>query len=541
MTLQLHDTASRAIRPLTPADPSRVTMYTCGLTVYDFGHIGNFRSFLAADLLRRWIESPLCVLTTPGGSTHAGPREVTHVMNITDVGHMTDDADADGAGEDKMGAAGERLLEAKKSGRLPPGVEVDPNDPRAVAQFYIDRFIEDALAVGLKVASDAERDPTLMPRATGAIEGMIDLARTLIERGAAYVVGEPGGRVVYFDVGAFPRYGELSGNTLEHLSAGAGGRVSDANQSSKRNPADFLLWKEDATHLMRWPSPWGEGYPGWHIECSAMLHDRLAQGRPPGAPMVDIHTGGEDNIFPHHECENAQSCCGYADDPARARLAGCWFHPRFLLVDGEKMSKSRGNFFTIRDVLKQGAEPGALRLALIGTHYRANASFSQASLGAAQRTVERMRRIAEVSGNSAGSGGTSTWADASEIPADHRGFAGAFAGAMHEDLNIAGAMGELNRWMNGLSEPTPDDARTLRTIDLTLGLLDLARPRSEQRDIGVFIGVEPDPAIEQKLRDRREARANKDFATADAIRDDLASMGYQIKDAPGGAVEVRRS
>ncbi|HZW09204.1 MAG TPA: hypothetical protein VFF69_04810, partial [Phycisphaerales bacterium] len=196
MPLTLYNTLTRRIEPFVPADPARVTFYSCGPTVYDDAHIGNFRSFLAADLLRRWIESPLCDLQRPDGSIHKGPRQVTHVMNITDVGHMTDDDAADGAGEDKMEAAGRRLAEAKKSGKAHELDSIDPRDPRAIAEYYTRRFVEDARRLGLKLAIEAEKDPSLMPRATANVPGMIAMIARLMEKGFAYRAGD----AVYFDV-----------------------------------------------------------------------------------------------------------------------------------------------------------------------------------------------------------------------------------------------------------------------------------------------------------------------------------------------------
>ncbi|MCW5766072.1 MAG: cysteine--tRNA ligase [Phycisphaeraceae bacterium] len=521
MPLNLYNTLTRRVEPLTPGDPSRVTFYSCGPTVYDDAHIGNFRSFLAADVLRRFIESPLCDLATAGGGVHRGPRTVVHVMNITDVGHMTDDAEGGEHGEDRMAVAGRRLAEAKKSGKLPQGVSLDPGNPYAIAGFYAERFLDDARRLGLKVALEAQHDPTLMPRPTAKIPGMVAMIARLIERGFAYVRGEPGGRVVYFDVQRFPSYGRLSGNTLEHLRAGAGGRVSDANQQQKNHPADFLLWKEDPRHIMKWPSPWGEGYPGWHIECSVMAGERLA-----GADgMIDLHSGGEDNIFPHHECEIAQSCCA-TGAPAFSRA---WFHARHLIVEGAKMSKSKGNFFTARDLFDRGVEPAALRLELIRTHYRSNANFTFQGLTDSQRLIDRWRKALE----SAPGGDTQA-----ERRARDQSPVREFADAMHDDLNIAGAIAAVN----ALAATTGSTAAAgLRLMDGVLGVLGLERPAARQTEIGLFVGgAQPDDRVEALLRQRREARAAKDFKRSDAIRDELAAMGWQIKDAPGGRVEVSR-
>ncbi len=534
MPLRLYNTLTKRVEAFTPSDPANVTFYTCGPTVYDDAHIGNFRSFLAADLLRRWIESPLCEVARADGSVHraaAGGRGVTHVMNITDVGHMTDDAAADGGGEDKMAVAGRRIAEAKKSGKLPvdaKGGGVDPSDPYAIADFYAGRFLEDARRLGLKVAIEAQQDPSLMPRPTKMVREMIAMIEQLVANGHAYFVphegaGEGGrgeGGAVYFSVESFPPYGSLSGNTLEQLRAGEGGRVSESNQSQKKHPADFLLWKADPSHVMKWPSPWGEGYPGWHIECSAMARARLGD-------VIDLHSGGEDNIFPHHECEIAQSC-GATGERTFSRM---WFHPRFLFVDGAKMSKSKGTFYTPRELMAppHSFEPAAIRLALIGTHYRSNADFSITALQAAQRTVERWRRFVE----SASEKNAPDHAAADRVKA-------AFAAAMHEDLNIAEAVAQINKWVNERGQASKEDAEVMCLFDGVLGVMSLEKPKAAETSIGVFVGVDSDPAVVAKLEERRAARAAKDFARSDAIRDELLALGYAIKDVAGGKVEVRK-
>lgn len=537
MPLVLYNTLTKREEAFRPKDPSRVTFYTCGPTVYDDAHIGNFRSFLAADVLRRFIESPLCEVESAGG-VHRGPRRVVHAMNITDVGHMTDDAEGGERGEDRMAVAGRRLMEAKKSGKLPAGVEVNPADPYQIARFYESRFREDAERLGLKLALEARGEPRLMPRATEHITGMIEVIGRLVDRGHAYVVGAPGSRVVYFRVQSFGPYGRLSGNTLEGLRAGAGGRVAGENQAQKEHPADFLLWKEDAGHLMKWESPWGWGYPGWHIECTAMSVGATSAGAvelsrllvPDGEPLLDLHSGGEDNIFPHHESEIAQSCCAFNAEPGRGTFARVWFHPRFLLVEGAKMSKSKGNFYTPRDLWARGVEPAALRLELIRTHYRSNANFTMQGLSDSQRMVERWRRFA----GSAAEGRTgAASASAGRALAE-------FARAMHEDLNVAGAIAAINAFVGGVDQPTGADGEALRTMDAVLGVLEREAPRASESEVGVFVGVTPDPAVEALLRERRDARARKDFKASDAIRDRLAAMGLAIKDAPGGRVEVTR-
>lgn len=545
--LRVHNSLTRRLEEFVPADPGLVTFYTCGPTVYDDAHIGNFRSFLAADVLRRFVESPMCVLRSPGGGEHAGPRRVVHVMNITDVGHMTDDAEGGESGEDRMAVAGRRLSEAKKSGKLPADAKIDPGNPYDIAGFYADRFLEDGRRLGLKVAIEQGSDATLMPRATASIAGMIAVIRVLIERGHAYAVGEPGRQTVYFHVPSFGPYGALSGNSLDKLSSGAGGRISESNQAQKKHPADFLLWKADPGHIMKWDSPWGAGYPGWHIECTVMSAARLLGiGAPPGGKgpagdalaaalarrtsepaIIDIHSGGEDNIFPHHECEIAQSACAFNADPARGTFARLWFHPRHLFVNGEKMSKSKGNFFTIRDLVAKGYEPAAIRLELIRTHYRSNANFTEQGLQDCTRMVERWRRVWAAGGGH------------EPVSMDHPLVRG-FGAAMREDLNVAAAIAEINAWAGSLESPVAGDAAALRVVDGVLGVLERERPAATSTDIGVYQGVEPSPEVEGLLAARREARARKDYAAGDAIRDRLAGMGLSIKDMPGGRVEVRR-
>lgn len=535
MPLKLYNTLTKSLEPFVPQDPEHIRFYTCGPTVYDDAHIGNFRSFLAADLLRRWLESPLCTLIDSEGNAHAGPRIVTHVMNITDVGHMTDDDNADGAGEDKMEVAARRILEAKKSGTLPADADVDPNNPFQIAQFYESRFKDDAKALGMKVAIEADKDASLMPRATGNIKEMKQVIEDLLEKGDAYAAGTPGSRAIYFNVQRFERYGNLSGNTLDQLKGGAGGRVDDVTQSEKKHPADFLLWKEDGSHKMKWASPtvpgqddWGDGYPGWHIECTAMALGRLIPGGLNAAKAkhanIDMHSGGEDNIFPHHECEIAQSCCFTGSD----HFATHWFHPRFLKVDGQKMSKSKGTMHTLRDLTAKGFNPAAVRLELIKTHYRANADFSVQGLKDSTRTAQRWKRF---------------------IDAGRRGQAGeantrvrdAVVSAMSDDLNIAGAIGAINKWIKDTPEPTQGDAELMVQFDAFLSVCDLLDDAPEAQDSGIALyqpGVTPSDEIESLLQQRAEAKKSKDFAAADAIRDQLSGMGLVIMDKPGGKVEV---
>jgi len=535
MHLKLYNTLSKQLEALVPTNPREISFYTCGPTVYDDAHIGNFRSFLAADLLRRWIESPLCTLKNDVNSGFTKNRTVVQVMNITDVGHMTDDQNADGAGQDKMEAAAERIVEAKKSGKIPHDANVDPQDPAAVAHYFEQRFKDDAVALGLKVAIDAQSDPTLMPRASEHVEHMKVVIVDLLNRQAAYVAGNSGSRAVYFNTAAFPDYGKLSGNTLDQLQGGAGGRVDESQQSEKMHAADFLLWKEDRTHKMRWDAPahkdcdgWDQGYPGWHIECTAMALSRLVNESLDLSAIkdatIDIHSGGEDNIFPHHECEIAQSCCFTGADS----FANHWFHARFLKVEGQKMSKSKGTMYILSDLTAKGIEPAAVRLELIKTHYRANADFSMQGLKDSARIVQRWRKFLDA-GLSGAPGELNTTVQER------------VAGFMNDDLNIAGAIGVINKWIKKTDTPTKADAQLMQTFDGFLGVCSLKPTGSTSTDTGIAIyqpGVEPSEEIESLLTQRAEAKKAKDFAASDAIRNQLSEMGINIMDKPGGKVEV---
>ncbi len=510
MTLRLYNTLTNQEEDFAPLDPTgkRVTFYSCGPTVYDYAHIGNFRSFLNADVLRRTLELV--------------GYEVVHVMNMTDVGHMTDDDIADGAGEDKMQVAATRLLEAKKSGNLPEDAsDIDPTDPYAVADFYADAFVDDARRLGLKLIHEADERPELMPRPTRYIEPMIQLVKTLIENDHAYLADDG---VVYFSVQSFPAYGRLSGNSPDKIRSGEGGRVNEATQAVKKHPADFMLWKPDPSHVMKWPSPWGEGYPGWHLECSVMAMALLGANTD---GVIDIHSGGEDNIFPHHECEIAQTCGA----TGQAHFARYWFHTRFLIVEGQKMSKSKDNFYTVRDLIAKGASPAAIRLELIKTHYRSQANFTFQGLNDSQRQIDRWARL-------------SRWLDDHQAaPLDDPGPLSAalptFKAALCADLNVSGAIGAMNEAASrhDTSRKPPaghgagtyaDELRALLAMDSVLGVLEMERQASvSQFDLDVSL-------IETMIALRNTARAAKDWAAADRLRDELLEMGIAIKDGPNG-------
>jgi cysteinyl-tRNA synthetase len=509
--IRFYNTLTKQVEPFRTETPGVVRMYSCGPTVYDFAHIGNFRSFLFADLLRRFLE-------TSGYQVH-------HVMNITDVGHMTEDNAADGGGQDRMQEAISRMKESKKSGKVPEGAIQDANDPFQIAEYFTRAFINDGRSLAYKVAYEY---PQKTPRATEHIAGMQAMIADLIERGHAYVAADG---VVYFSVESFPDYGRLSGNTLEHLHEGKGGRVSDQNQAMKRHPADFMLWKPDSHHIMKWDSPWGVGYPGWHIECSVMARQLL------GVPVIDIHTGGEDLIFPHHECEIAQSCGASGRDS----FANFWIHARFLLVEGEKMSKSKGNFFTVRQLLDGTAKfqgeplpavhPAVLRYELLKAHYRSNMNFTrkglQDSAGAVKRLTEFRRRLeAQANGQLA------------DLNLNHP-IVARFMACLADDLNIAGALAVVLPWANEPSESPAEDLAAFKLVNQVLNVAPLGEDLTdcEPQYYGEF-DLE-DEAYQEALslcRELDEARQQKDFSKADQIRARLVEAGYDVKTTREGTV-----
>ena len=502
--LRFYNTLTHREEPFEPIEPGRVSMYNCGPTVYDFAHIGNFRAFVFADVLRRFLEL-------------AG-YDVTQVMNITDVGHMTEDQLADGGGEDKMALAMDKLKQAKKQGVA----EVkDPNDPYQVAAYFTEAFLNDARALGLKIALEHDEHPERMPHATEHVEkSMIPMIQRLLEQGHAYQA-EDG--AVYYSVESFPDYGRLSGNTLDQLKGGAGGRVIGEHQKGKRHPADFLLWKPDPSHIMKWDSPFGTGYPGWHIECSAMATQVL------GRETIDIHTGGEDNIFPHHECEIAQTRGATGHD----RFANYWLHTRFLLVEGRKMSKSLGNFFTVRDLLTgnvpgrdgRGVDPAVIRFELMRAHYRSNMNFTLKGLEDAASAVARLREAAD------------TWSDqcngaASAITGDHP-VVSRFVDNLAYDLNVAGAIGVLFEYLKSDPSDPAEALGVMRKLDTVLQVLDRREnaPRGSRGD---------EAEAQAKAHKLDKARAAKDFDRADALRAELQEAGYDVKTTREGTVVTRR-
>lgn len=503
MAIQFYNTLNNRLEEFQPLEPGTVRMYSCGPTVYDFAHIGNFRSFLFADLIRRFLE--------------VMGNEVIHVMNITDVGHMTDDHLADGGGEDKMEAAAKRLKEDKKSGKVPEGAIENPDDPYQVAEYFTQAFLEDARKLGMKIAFEY---PERIPHATKHIPEMQQMIEQLIAKDHAYV-GPDG--AVYYSVESFPEYGSLSGNTLDQLREGSGGRVQEADQVNKRHPADFLLWKPDQSHVMKWDSPWGKGYPGWHIECSVMA--RLLLGR----DTIDIHTGGEDLIFPHHECEIAQSR-GASGEGSFARF---WMHARFLMVEGEKMSKSKGNFYTVRDVLSgkvtgRDVHPAVLRYELLKSHYRSNMNFTEKGLkdsaGAVRKLNEFNQQLQAKTGGKV-----------AEIDNSHPILA-EFLSALSDDLNIAGALGVLFPWMHNNNDAPEEALAVLQTINRILDVAPMEHEQAEESGGAAEGGLD----IKALCRGIDEARASKDWGKADELRNQLQEAGYEVRNSPEGTVATKQ-
>ncbi len=481
MALKFYNTMAKKKQVFRPLRKGEVRLYNCGPTVYDYAHIGNFRAYVFADILRRYIE-------------WKGYR-VLQVMNLTDVGHMTMDDVADSTGEDKIE---KKAREEKK-------------DPWQISSFYAGAFFEDIKKLNIKPAM-------AYPKATEHVKEMIKLAEKLIKNGHAYVSNNS----VYFDVTSFPEYGKLSGNTLKNLKAGAGGRVED--NPDKRGPFDFALWVHNPRHTMQWDSPWGRGYPGWHIECSVMSIKMLGE-------TLDIHTGGEDNIFPHHDCEIAQS-----EGATGKTFVRYWMHTRHLLVEGKKMSKSLGNFFTLRDLLKKGNDPTAIRYLLLSAHYRTKLNFTEKGLKAASNTLNKIRAFVQDMASHKPPGPVK----GSRIDGIIRDTRENFEKAMDDDLGISDALSAIFSLITRVNRERDAGRLSREDAGKAYGfMIDIDRVLGLGLDeLPMGSGV-PDE-IMLMANEREQLRKEKNFGEADKIRDAIKKKGFVVEDTPGGPM-VRKA
>ncbi len=454
--VRLYNTLTRQKEPLIPLEQEVVRIYSCGPTVYRYVHVGNLRTFMLPDLLRRSLE-------------YLGYR-TEQVMNITDVGHLTDDSFD--RGEDKM------LVSAR----------LESKSPEEIAAYYTKAFMEDAALLNIRPADHN-------PHATEYIPRMLELISILIAKGHAYEVDG----TVYYDIASFPAYGRLSRNSIDKLLAGSRGEVDPR----KRHPGDFTLWKAAGEHRLQvWSSPWGPGFPGWHIECSAMSMSLLGE-------RFDIHTGGADNVFPHHEAELAQS-----EGVTGHRVVNHWMHGGLLLLAGARMAKSAGNFFRITELADQGFDPLAFRYLALQAKYRTKLSFSTEGLAGADRALAQLReRVAD-------------WATGAEAPAgEHEAdeFEARFRAAIADDLDLPAAMALVAEVMRS-SLAGAGKSRLLRRWDQVLGLdLDRITPR-----------LDLPAGAEALLGAREQAREARDFQTADRLREELAALGVTVTDTAEG-------
>ncbi len=471
--LKLWNTESRTREAFGSIIENEVHMYSCGPTVYGRAHIGNLRGYVIWDVLKRLLKSD--------------GYNVVHVMNITDVGHLTDDADS---GEDKM------IKSAREQGKT----------AWDIANKYEELFKQDANDLNIILP-----ESPLLCRATEHIDDQIKLVKILEEKGYTYQTSDG----IYFDTSKFPEYGKFSGQPLDEKLAGA--RVESS--AEKKNPTDFALWKfsypngvsyqdylekttknanEIAQRQMEWQSPWGIGFPGWHVECSAMSKKYLGQ-------PFDIHTGGVDHIPVHHENEIAQSVCAYG-----VPLANFWLHNEFLSVEGQKMSKSLGNIYTLDDCRNHNIDPLALRYFYLGAHYRQKLNFTWEAVSASQNALNKLRQTIR------------EWDSPSRINLEYDDH---FKAEIMDDINTASALGILWEMVNNPNIPTSEKSATLIEWDKILGL-SLSNYIAKQIEI-------PENIIAIANR-RWEARLSKDWNTADNLRQELETLGWTMQDGENG-------
>lgn len=488
--LKVNNSLQKKIQKFEPLREGFAGVYVCGPTVYGHSHIGHAKSYVSFDVIVRYLR-------------HLGYK-VRYVQNITDVGHLTDDADE---GEDKI------IKKAREAGL----------EPMEVAEAYTRSYFEDMDALNVQ-------RPDISPRASGHIPEQIDMVAKLIENGHAY---ETGGNV-YYDITSFPAYGKLSGRSVDELSEGA--RVE--LRKEKRNAADFALWKRaEEGHLMKWNSPWSVGFPGWHLECSAMALRYLG-------PVLDIHGGGLENVFPHHEDEIAQ-----AEGITGKQFARYWLHNNMVTVEGRKMGKSLGNFITLKDAfageppLETKVRPLVLRYFILNSHYRSPLDFSARALEGAKKGLERIEATYNhICGQLAGSDVSSEYEKPPEKINDLVvKTKQAFHNAMNDDFNTAGALGELNKYtrnVNKLLENSGNPGKgALQAMKGTyyelagevLGILGEAGEKVKDEHIPAS-----EDLIEAMIETRNALREARRFDLADGIRDRLSRLGVELEDSEEG-------
>ena len=469
MKLRFFNTLSRQLQDFQPISDGCAKMYTCGPTVYNFAHIGNFRAYSFEDLLRRTLE-------------YAGLK-VTQVMNLTDVDDKT-------------------IRDSRAAG-LPL---------RTFTEKYKKAFFDDLKTLNIEPAE-------VYPAATDHIPEMIRMIEQLFERGIAYQSAD---RCVYFSIDKFPQYGKLA--RIDRDNQRSGVRIKN-DEYAKDSVADFALWKarDEADGDVWWDSPWGQGRPGWHIECSAMSMKYLGDS-------FDIHTGGIDNMFPHHEDEIAQS-----ESATGKKWVNYWLHCEHLMVDGTKMSKSLGNFYTLRDLQEKGWQGREIRWVLVGAHYRKKLNFTMDALSQARETLGKFDTLFDRLRNVAAAG------DGSEVKALVEKAKNDFASALADDLNIAPALAaafELMRGANRLADEKKLSGNGAKAV--------MAAFRDFDRVVACFEvdAVRESAAIPAEVTALAEARAAarkaKNFAESDRLRDELTKLGYAVKDIPGGAWELKK-
>lgn len=464
--MQLYNTLTRTKSEFEPVIPGAVNLYTCGPTVYNYAHLGNLRTYIFDDILRRTLDRNFQVL---------------HVMNLTDVGHLDSDADE---GEDK----------------LEKGATREGKTVWEVAEFYIEAFKTDIDNLGIFPAHK-------LVRATDCIKEQLDLVKILLDKGFAYQTDQ----AIYFDVNKDDDYGKLTGQKLTDKEVGV--RPEVITDPQKHNPSDFAIWfftvGHFKDHTMHWPSPWGEGFPGWHIECSAIIKTHLSE-------TIDIHTGGVDHIGTHHTNEIAQS--ESANDKP---LANYWVHGEFMLVDSSKMSKSLGNFFTLSDIVKKGYSPLAFRLLVLQAHYRSELNFTWSSLRAAQNFLVKLGGWSDLQFQ-ATAGPTNP-----DFTARLRGALTNMAKALDDDLGTPTAIASLSQlvdWMQKAPLPERDleEFRSaLVTIDQMLGL-------------NLSVRTDITPEIKDLINEREGVRLQENFKQADVFRKQLRGLGIEVDDTPHG-------